>query len=553
MTIQLRPHQIAAVEAVEAAFRAGINRPLIDICVGGGKSLIYAELSRREIERGGRAMIAADRRELVTQNRDACVAMGLRCGINASALGERTWRAPVISAGIQSVYNSAHAFGPIPLLCGDEAHLWPHSEAGMFHALHRGLGHPRLVGGSGTPYRLQGGSLVEGEGAPFDQVVYRYSILDGIRDGYLVPPFSADVDDKLDVSKLRVAQGEYTEKSQDAQMIAMIDNHIAQMLHYGRDRRSWLVFEASRKSATAMAARMNEWGIPTGLILGDRSRAEALHRQRTVEAFRAGRLRALVNVECLTTGFDVQAVDMLVCRRRTKSLSLWVQIVGRLLRTIGGNITASIAAGKADGLLLDFAGCVDEFGPLDFIRPKDTKSKLVSCDACGKRNAAAAMRCWSCDEPMTKNCPACLKPVQKGVLDCPHCEHDMRSGGGEAGESKSAKLLERPSGAALIAAYKTGSEREGGWLPVQRVWQSDSGSVIQVPGSRVGVPMAFEPHIAKVRWVRLGADGIDAVLIPNGLSRRSVLQVTALPDGNVVQLPVPMPSQIFAPESEIIG
>ena len=128
----------------------------------------------------------------------------------------------------------------------------------------------------------------------------------------------------------------------------------------------------------------------------------------------------------------------------------------------------------------------------------------------------------------------------------------MRTGGGESDGPKPAKLLERPSGAALIAAYKTGSEREGGWLPVQRVWQAESGSVIQVPGSRVGVPPSFEPYIAKARWIRLGPDGIDAVLIPNGSSRTSVLQVT-VGAGGAVQLPVPMPSQISAPESEITG
>lgn len=537
--IQLRPHQIAAVEAVEDAFRAGVNRPLLDICVGGGKSLIYAELARREIERGGRAIVGSHTRELVQQNAAACSNLGLRVGINAAALNERTWRAPVISAGIQSVHRHAQSFGPISLFCGDEAHLWPHSEAGMFHALHRGLGYPRLVGGSGTPFRLQGGSLVEGEGAPFDRIVYRYSIIDGIRDGYLVPPFSAPIDDKLDVSKLRTAQGEYTGSSQDAQMIAAMDNHIAQMLHYGRDRRAWLVFEASRKSATAMAQRMNEWGIPTGLILGDRSKAEATHRRNTIESYRQGRLRAVVNLECLTTGFDVQEVDMLVCRRRTKSLSLWIQIVGRLLRTIGGNIDASIAAGKADGLLLDFAGNVDEFGPLDFIRPKETKSKLVSCESCGKRNAAAAMKCWACDEPMTKNCPACLLPVQKGILDCPHCEHDMRVGGSEGEAAPRAQnLLERPSGAALIASYKTGAAREGGWLPVRRAWEQDGAITVTTETDSYELTGVLAGYVDKARWVRCSQGQVDALLVPNGSSRNSVLQVTA--DG--VQLPVPMPS-----------
>jgi DNA repair protein RadD len=282
---------------------------------------------------------------------------------------------------------------------------------------------------------------------------------------------------------------------------------------------------------------MNEWGIPTGLILGDRSRAEAMHRRNTVEAFRQGRLRALVNVECLTTGFDVQEVDMLVCRRRTKSLSLWVQIVGRLLRTIGGNIQESIRRGKADGLLLDFAGCVDEFGPLDFIRPKETKSKLVSCESCGKRNAAAAMKCWSCDEPMTKNCPACLEPIRKGLLDCPLCGHDMRVGGG--GDAPPAqKLLERPSGAALIASYKTGSAREGGWLPVRRVWEHEGRRFID-GYELTGV---LQGYVDKARWIRCADGKVDAILVPNGLSRNSVLQITAAPQGGVVQLPVPMPS-----------
>jgi DNA repair protein RadD len=538
--MKLRPtprrHQIEAVEAAENAFRAGMKRIVWDMCVGAGKSLAYAMAAENEIARGGRVLLVAPNRELVQQTAAAFRSLSIPTGINCAALGERVWRGPAIIASINSVYANPHAFGPISMLIEDEAHLSPHGQQGMLRQLRRGLGDVRIIGGTGTPYRTQGGSITSGEDAPYQIIPYRYSIIDGIRDLYLVPPFSAPIDDTLDISKLRVAQGEYTGNSQDAQFMNLMNQHIAQMMHYGRDRRAWLVFEASRKAATAMAQRMNEWGIPTGLILGDRTKAEAAHRKRTVEAFRAGQLRALVNVDCLTTGFDVQQVDMLVCRRRTKSLSLWVQIVGRLLRTIGGNIERSIAAGKADGLLLDFADNTSEFGPLDFIRPKETKSKLVSCDACAARVPAAAMRCWSCDAPMTKNCPACLEPVQKGVLDCPHCKHDMRVGGGSE-EAKPAKLLERPSGAALIASYRTGSEREGGWQPVQRVWQAEAGSVIQVPGSRIGVPRAFEAHIGAARWIRMGEDGIDAVLVPNGRSQTSVLQVTA--DG--VMLPVPMP------------
>lgn len=137
--VTLRRHQIEAVDAVEAAWRAGVKRPLIDACVGAGKSLIYAELARREIERGGRVIILAHTRELVSQNAAACRSLGLQCGINAAALGERTWRAPVISAAIQSVFRSARAFGPISLVLIDESHLLNHSENGMYHEFLRAL------------------------------------------------------------------------------------------------------------------------------------------------------------------------------------------------------------------------------------------------------------------------------------------------------------------------------------------------------------------------------------------------------------------------------
>lgn len=535
MTFNYRPHQPEACEAVEAAWRSGVKHTLMDMCVGSGKSHTYGLIGKREIERGGRVLTVAPTRELVSQNAKAGRDVGITVGINSAALGERTWRGPMISASIQSIYNFANSFGPITLLQEDEAHLSQHGGSGMIQALRRGLGDIRINGGTGTPWRTQGGSLVEGEGAPYQKIVYHYPILRGINDGYLVAPYSVKVDDVMDVSKLTVLGDDYTGSSQDKQMIAAMDNHIAQMLHYGRERRSWLVFEASRKAAIAMHKRMNEWGIPTGLVLGDRTKAEALHRYNTVEALRSGKIRAIVNVGCLTTGFDVQEIDMLVVRRRLRSLSLWIQILGRLLRTIGGNIAESIRRGKADGILLDFGGNCDEFGPIDWIRPKESKVAFVSCD-CSARVPVAAMRCWSCDEPMTKLCPACLEPVQKGVLDCPSCKYDMRTGGGDT-ERKPQALLETPSGAALISSFAKNVDREGGWAAVRKGYSTGE---VDTADTRHALPATLLPFADKAKWLRVVGGEVVGLLIPNGLSRTSVLQVGV--DG--VAMPVPMPSVV---------
>lgn len=536
--IQLRPNQIGAADAVEDAYRAGMVRPLVDSCVGSGKSLAMAELARRAWARGERTIILAHRQELVKQNAAACQALGLQVGINASKLGERVWRAPVISAMIHSVYNSAQNFGPIANIITDECHLIPHSESGMYREFHRGFPVARRPGFSGTVFRLQGGSLVEGEAAPFEKVVYTYSILDGIRDGYLVPAFSAPAQDKIDVTRLKKVAGEYTNASQDAQMLALMDSHIAQMVTGSPERKAWLIFEASQKAALAMTDRLNAWGIPAACVI-DKTK----NRKEIIEAFGHGRFRALVCVEGLTTGFDDQRIDLICARRRTLSLGLYIQIIGRGLRTIGGNIDASIAAGKADCIFYDFAGLVDEHGPLDFIRPKDTKSKLVSCDECGKRNASAAAKCWACDSPMTKLCPACLMSVVKGTLDCPHCEHDMRVGGDPAAP-KPQKLFETPSGAALIAAFGKVQEKAGGWIPIRKAWSLQDGTAVVADnnGDRWELPEPLKAHAVDARWIRGEAGQVLALLKPNGSNRNSVLQVTG--DGAV--LPVPMPPAVVS-------
>jgi hypothetical protein len=249
-------------------------------------------------------------------------------------------------------------------------------------------------------------------------------------------------------------------------------------------------------------------------------------------------------VNALTTGFDVPETDLLVMRRRTKSLGLYIQMVGRVLRTIGGNIEASIRTGKANGAVLDFAGNIDEHGPLDFIRPRESKLRLVSCDECGKRNPAAAVRCWSCHALMTKLCPACLESIAKYHLDCPACGHDMRRAEPGEGEAKPAKLLERPTGAALISSYRTGTERAGGWLPIAQSWEHEGTTYAKAGGEGYvtvqSLPAALVPYARAARWLRMGDSGVAAILVPNGASRTSARQITA--EGAEIIVPLPAPA-----------
>ena len=88
-------------------------------------------------------------------------------------------------------------------------------------------------------------------------------------------------------------------------------------------------------------------------IFGDTPKAE---RDRIIAAFKRGEIRALASMGVLTTGFNAPAVDLIAMLRPTKSAGLYVQMAGRGTR---------LAPGKANCLVLDFAGNVARHGPID--------------------------------------------------------------------------------------------------------------------------------------------------------------------------------------------
>jgi DNA repair protein RadD len=116
-------------------------------------------------------------------------------------------------------------------------------------------------------------------------------------------------------------------------------------------------------------------------------------RKKTLEAHRSGMVRALVNVDVLTTGYNDPEIDLLAMMRPTESCGLYVQIVGRGMRT---------APGKADCLVLDYAGNALRHGPIDAVNPDRKPSK-------GDGVAPA------------KECPQCSMIIHAALRSCPGC------------------------------------------------------------------------------------------------------------------------------------
>ena len=194
---ELRPYQQAALTALEDYWRDGGGNPLVVMATATGKSVIIARLIRDVSQRypALRVLVVTHTLELVKQDVDHLLALwpDAPLGINSAGIGQREWDAPIIFAGVQSVWRNAGRLGPRHLVLIDEAHLVPHDGDGMYRSLIAELralvppGDMRVAGFSATPFRLDSGRLDQGEGKIFDDVVFDYGIGQGIRDGWLSP------------------------------------------------------------------------------------------------------------------------------------------------------------------------------------------------------------------------------------------------------------------------------------------------------------------------------------------------------------------------------
>jgi DNA repair protein RadD len=212
-----------------------------------------------------------------------------------------------------------------------------------------------------------------------------------------------------------------------------------QVIQYSEQRQGIMIFAATVLHAKEVYGYLPEQ--QTALITGDTPNAE---RDRIIMEFKQRRLKYLVNVSVLTTGFDAPHVDFIAILRPTESVSLYQQIVGRGLR---------LSEGKTECLVIDYAGngfdlFYPEVGskkgdsdnePVQVLCPgcgfanifwgkTDTQGKVIEhfgrrcqglledddgskeqcdyrfrfkeCEACGAQNDIAARQCQSCHEVM---------------------------------------------------------------------------------------------------------------------------------------------------------
>lgn len=344
-TISLRPYQNEAVQATEEGWQSGSSRLLCVLATGLGKTILFADLLRKE---KGRSLVIAHRDELLEQAREKILLVHPEAEIGMVRRKENDVDARIVLASVQSVArdNRLQTLGKdFGLVVVDEAH---HAVA-PFHKkiiTHAGCfdarpDRPRLLGVTATPRRTDGVGLNN----VFEKIVYKMTILDGIIGGYLVDLICKDIQIEIDLSEVENSGGDYNEGALGRAMTEA--NAPATMAaayrEYALDRKA-IAFLPTVKVAEDLVAALNRDGVAAEVV---KDTTSPKHRQGIYKRLREGETRVVANCGVLTEGFDEPSISCILQGRPTISNSLYTQMIGRGTR---------LYPGKVDCLILDTVG-----------------------------------------------------------------------------------------------------------------------------------------------------------------------------------------------------
>lgn len=400
LRIKLHPFQEQAVAGVRELFLKGARRVILQLGTGAGKTVCSAEILRRAYEKSIPALFLAHRRRLVDQT---C----MRLDEHSVPYGVIMARRPLTTALIQiaskdTLLSRCVRRGvmelPRPgLVVVDECHG---SMAEQYLALFRMWPQALFLGLTATPGRLDGLGL----GDFWAALHCGAGNGELIRNGFLVPC-------RLKAPHIPDLRGIKTGANKDY-VLAQSARAMDTPKLVGNVVEWWL--KLARGRPTVVFATK----IDHSLHLRDAFRAAGVRaehmdnktpdheRDRLTDGLADGTVEVLSNVGIMPEGFDVPQISCVVICRPTRSMVLWLQMVGRGKR---------VCADKADLLVIDHAGCC-----LELCHPDDDLEwKLTTGEKPYEPKDKPPP-----GEPRQVRCPNCFE-VFSGTNVCPACGHKI--------------------------------------------------------------------------------------------------------------------------------
>lgn len=402
--IQYREYQAYGIGELWRYFNSGASgNPLVLMPTGTGKSIVIAGFAYEAMQvfPGTRVCVVTHVKELVKQNYDkfCTIWRGAPAGICSAGLKRYETHYPITFGGIDTLINRVRDLGKIHILIIDETHLVSDKETTTYLRFINALKdvNPKLkiIGFTATGWRQKLGMLTNGP--IFTDIAvdmtsiewFNYFVTNGFLSRLIVPEQSVE----MALDGIKTVNGEFKQSDVESAAFKITDAALVNSLRYFEDRRKWLCFASGVEHAEYVYNWYKKQGIRSGVV---HSKMSAMQRDETIAALKEGALQVVSNYGVLTTGFDAPDIDAILMLRATQVSSLWVQMLGRGMRT---------APGKANCLVLDHGRNARRLGPInDPVIPGKSKGRkgdapVKICDACGCFNHISARECEACGEP----------------------------------------------------------------------------------------------------------------------------------------------------------
>lgn len=394
----LRDYQKDLIARVMAEITAGRRRVLLVAPTGSGKTVTAADIISEYVTNGRRVLVMVHRRELVQQMSAKLHSIGVDHGIIQAGFsprpGARVQVASVQTLHARAVRSTRSDLPDADLVLVDETH---HIRARTYQQIIAEYPDAVLIGMTATPCRGDGRGL----GNMFDAIVEAPSVADLTAAGFLVPT-RVYAPTRPDLKGVKVARGDYVESAlaermDQAELVGDVVTHWLQLA----ERQRTVVFATSVAHSVHLRDQFRAAGVWAEHVDGSTPVAE---RDSILANLKAGTVEVVTNCAVLTEGWDQPEVGCLVLARPTKSLALYRQMVGRVLRP---------SPGKIDALILDHAGAIFEHGfidePIVWTLREDRRAESP------RQAARSAHRA-----PAISTCPEC-KAVRIGGQACSSC------------------------------------------------------------------------------------------------------------------------------------
>lgn len=386
--LQLYDYQQQGIDETYRAVGAGRRRPLLQMPTGAGKTETAVKIIQRALAKSKRVVFVVPAIELIDQTVARLAKYGVTTvGVIQADHPGTDPQQPVQVASVQTL--SRRRLPDTDLVIVDEAHkifkiikTWMEERTTL-----------PFIGLSATPW-------AKGLGRLYTDLIRPVTLSELIRRRRLTP-FRAFAPSHPDLSGVKTVRGDYDENGSAAAMDKpqLTADIVSTWLAKGENRPT-LCFAVNRAHARSLADEFERAGVTTAYIDGYTERHD---RKLVADAFAAGRVKVVVNVGVLTTGVDWD-VRCIILGRPTQSEMLYVQIIGRGLRT---------APGKTDCLIFDHSDTTINLGFVTDIQ----RDRLDG----GDRKEAKPTKAKARELKVPKECTSCqaLKPA--GVHVCPEC------------------------------------------------------------------------------------------------------------------------------------